>query len=256
MKKISLLFVAILGNLTLVFSQSEMQFPETSYDFGMIYEGGQPSHTFDVRNTGNEGLLINNVAPSCGCTTPQWSKNAIEPNQTGSITASYNSSGRIGPFFKSINIQSNAKVNPKTIYIKGVVVKKDDTLATKEEMKLPPVLEIERVNFTLGKLEKGRPALIKLNIKNTGKSPLKIFYVQSGCMCTSIKGWEPLKPGASQVLEVIYSSNEIGNLKDSFVVFSNDPAKPHTEVKIEATLVESLTKSSIMNQGSGGGMFR
>ena len=66
-------------------------------------------------------MIISNVQASCGCTTPKWTNEPVAPGKTGVITASYNSSGRPGPFTKSITVTSNAKSTPKVLTINGVV---------------------------------------------------------------------------------------------------------------------------------------
>jgi hypothetical protein len=99
----------------------EFVFEAESHDFGTIAEGTQATFEFKFTNIGKEPLVISNVQASCGCTTPKWTNEPIAPGKTGTITASYNSSGRPGPFTKSITVTSNAKSNPKVLTINGVV---------------------------------------------------------------------------------------------------------------------------------------
>jgi hypothetical protein len=99
----------------------EFVFEAESHDFGTIAEGTQAMFEFKFTNIGKEPLVISNVQASCGCTTPKWTSEPIAPGKTGMITASYNSSGRPGPFTKSITVTSNAKSNPKVLTINGVV---------------------------------------------------------------------------------------------------------------------------------------
>lgn len=102
-------------------TQPDFLFEAESHDFGTIPEGTQATYEFKFTNTGKEPLIISNVQASCGCTTPKWSNEPIAPGKTGTITASYNSSGRPGPFTKSITVTSNAKSSPKVLTINGVV---------------------------------------------------------------------------------------------------------------------------------------
>ena len=102
-------------------TQPDFLFEAESHDFGTVPEGTQATFEFKFTNTGKEPLIISNVQASCGCTTPKWSNEPIAPGKTGTITASYNSSGRPGPFTKSITVTSNAKSSPKVLTITGVV---------------------------------------------------------------------------------------------------------------------------------------
>jgi preprotein translocase subunit SecY len=101
--------------------QAEIKFAETSHDFGSIVEGAQATYEFSFTNTGNVPLVLSSVNASCGCTTPQWTKDPIAPGQTGKITAVFNSSGKGGPFSKSITVHSNAKSGSIVLTIKGNV---------------------------------------------------------------------------------------------------------------------------------------
>lgn len=94
-----------------------------TYDFGKVTEGPKVSYSFAFTNTGTKPLIIENVKASCGCTTPEWPKEPVLPGQKGVITATYNTSGRPGPFNKAITITSNADTPTKQLFIKGEVSK-------------------------------------------------------------------------------------------------------------------------------------
>jgi len=100
------------------------KFIEESFDFGgEIIDGEKVTHKFTFTNDGKSPLIIEKVKASCGCTTPDWPKKPIAPGETGEITATYNSKGRIGKFNKAVRITSNAATPTKVLYIKGVVIK-------------------------------------------------------------------------------------------------------------------------------------
>jgi hypothetical protein len=95
---------------------------EESYDFGTIKEnGGKVSHKFVVKNDGVQPLVITRVIASCGCTTPEWTKEPIAPGKTGEILVTYDPQGRPGPFAKTVSIYSNGKKGSQVITIRGEV---------------------------------------------------------------------------------------------------------------------------------------
>ena len=98
----------------------DFSFTEESYDFGHVPKGTPVTHEFTFANTGKEPIVINNVQASCGCTTPKWPKDPILPGKASTIQVQYNAA-HPGGFNKSVTITSNAKSNPKVLYIKGVV---------------------------------------------------------------------------------------------------------------------------------------
>lgn len=109
----------------------KIQLKETSFDFGRIPQGKPVTHIFKVANTGTAPLVLEDVQASCGCTTPEWSKDPIAPGATAEIKVGYNAATE-GPFEKSINIIYE-KGQMKTITIKGAVWKTPDQPAPKNQ---------------------------------------------------------------------------------------------------------------------------
>jgi len=102
-------------------NKADFKFEKEIHDFGTVVEGEMATHEFTFTNTGKEPLIISNVAASCGCTTPSWTREPVKPGEKGSIKAVYNSANRPGPFTKQVTITSNAKTATKVLTIKGVV---------------------------------------------------------------------------------------------------------------------------------------
>lgn len=103
-------------------TEGEITINKTLHDFGVVKQnGGNISATFIVTNNTKTPVILTNVVASCGCTTPQWTKEPIEPGKTGEVIATYNPQGRPGPFDKSITIATTG--NPERIIarIKGTV---------------------------------------------------------------------------------------------------------------------------------------
>lgn len=102
-------------------SQPQITFEGTEHDFGNIKEGTLANYEFKFTNTGKAPLILASVQPSCGCTTPEWSKEPIMPGGKGVIKASFNSNGRPGTFQKYITVKSNAANAEISLIIKGTV---------------------------------------------------------------------------------------------------------------------------------------
>ncbi|WP_205514494.1 DUF1573 domain-containing protein [Longitalea arenae] len=104
-----------------------VQLKETSYDFGKIPQGRPVTHNFELVNIGKEPLMLENVQASCGCTTPEWSKEAIQPGATSVIKVGYNAANE-GAFNKTITIIYNNN-QTKVLNITGSVYKGPTTSA-------------------------------------------------------------------------------------------------------------------------------
>jgi hypothetical protein len=92
---------------------------DNSHNFGKIPQGRPAVTTFEIVNTGTSPLKLDNVQASCGCTTPVWSHDAIEPGATAKIQVGYNAYAQ-GPFTKTVTIIYNTN-RTKTLTINGEV---------------------------------------------------------------------------------------------------------------------------------------
>ena len=98
-----------------------LQLKENSHNFGKIPQGRPAVYVFEIVNTGTTPLKLDNVQASCGCTTPEWSRDAIEAGGTAQIKVGYNAYAE-GPFTKTVTVVYNTNVT-KTITISGEVFK-------------------------------------------------------------------------------------------------------------------------------------
>lgn len=102
-------------------AQATITFDKPEHDFGKIKEGTLATYEFTFTNTGKAPLVLSNVQPSCGCTTPEWSKEPIMPGAKGTVKAVFNSYGRPGTFQKYITVKSNSSGGDVTLTFKGTV---------------------------------------------------------------------------------------------------------------------------------------
>lgn len=113
----------------------KITFEETTFNFDTIMQNGNGEHVFRFTNTGNAPLLITSAFSSCGCVVPEWPKEPIAPQASGSIKVKYNTS-KTGSFTKVIVVKSNDKETPKTILrINGIVVEAKEKKQTQNETK-------------------------------------------------------------------------------------------------------------------------
>ena len=95
---------------------------ETVHDFKTIKEkAGKVTAVFTFTNNTDKPVVITNVRPSCGCTTPEWTKEPIAPGKKGQVNATYDPAGRPGPFDKSIAVETSGDPASFSLRIKGNV---------------------------------------------------------------------------------------------------------------------------------------
>ena len=107
-------------------SLAEIQFEKMDHNFGRIKEEAGPAvFSFKFTNSGKVPLIIQGVEASCGCTTPEWSREPILPGKTGLIKVSYDPTQRPGAFAKSITINANVPKSTRVLTISGEVIEKN-----------------------------------------------------------------------------------------------------------------------------------
>lgn len=101
-------------------SLADIKLDKTTHDYGNIKQGDNGECEFKFVNNGKEPLVITNCMGSCGCTVPQCPKEPILPGKSGVVKVKYDTQ-RVGPIYKTVTINSNAKSGTQTIQIKGNV---------------------------------------------------------------------------------------------------------------------------------------
>jgi len=104
--------------------KTTMEVPDTKFIFGAMIDGDKARHTWKIKNTGSNPLLIANVQTSCGCTAPFYPKDPILPGQEGEITLEFNSAGKEGHVQKNALIIANTDNSPFSIGFEAEVAKK------------------------------------------------------------------------------------------------------------------------------------
>ena len=99
----------------------KIQFQKTEHDFGKILQGEQVSYTFKFKNVGNAPLIITSIEKTCGCTSPDFSKDPVKPGEEGKITITYDSKGHKGFQNKRVIVKANTNPSETILRIKAQV---------------------------------------------------------------------------------------------------------------------------------------
>jgi len=92
------------------------------HDFGDIIEKEPVEFKFEFKNASEEPMLIDNVRTTCGCTTPDWSWDPIEPDSTSFIRVVYDAKKQ-GFFNKKVKVFFSNQRKPTVLKIEGYVEK-------------------------------------------------------------------------------------------------------------------------------------
>ena len=252
MKKVCL----IISTLTLsvsVMAQPMMKLSQTEHNFGTFKEeAGRQTHEFLVTNSGNAPLVIQNIVASCGCTTPEWTKEPIPPGGKGKITAIYDPQNRPGAFNKTLSVYTNSKPEVVVLSIKGEVIPHEKTV---EELYIFPVgsVRFESNHLAFTNVKKTEKKIRVMQVINPSKEPVKIEFESLPQHLSLKANPETLKPGQKGIIEGTYDAtknNSWGNTSDMVKVKLNGVAQQNVYYYISANLVEdfsSLSKAELEN---------
>ena len=138
MKKLLFLAAAFAGITAMAQQKPDevIKLNTEKYDFGKIKQGTPVVTYFTLTNVSDKPVILENVVPSCGCTTPEWSKEPVAPNATTKIKVGYNAANAM-PFTKDITIRLAGIQEAKIIHITGEVLTADayDAYVKSDEFK-------------------------------------------------------------------------------------------------------------------------
>jgi Protein of unknown function (DUF1573) len=236
----------------LMFSQMVkpiISFDVSEYDFKNIYEtNGAVSYEFEYTNTGKVPLILQNVHASCGCTTPEWTKEPVVPGQIGRIKVTFDPRNRPGPFTKTITVTSNAEPSVATLTIKGTVIpSKMEQLGKASSYKYSiGDLKLQTVHASFGDIIMGEDDTISIPVVNTSaektlhprfqKVPdyLKVDFIP-----------DSLAPNGTGRIFFTFSSgrrNEWDYVIDRLLLTVNGEILPNNVISLTANVKEDFSK--------------
>tara|TARA_B100001250_G_C19785312_1_gene783866 strand:+ start:1261 stop:1704 length:444 start_codon:yes stop_codon:yes gene_type:complete len=92
------------------------------FDFGEINQDESVSKEFKLKNIGSAPLLIRSAKGSCGCTVPEWPREAVAAGEDAIIKVTFNSGNKKGKQNKTVSLVTNAIPSIKVLTIKGTVL--------------------------------------------------------------------------------------------------------------------------------------
>lgn len=94
---------------------------ETDFNFGSVTEGDVVKHTYKLKNTGNQPLLITDIRTTCGCTVPTWNKSPIAAGGSDQVEVKFDTKGKANEQVKKITIIANTFPAETELILRGMV---------------------------------------------------------------------------------------------------------------------------------------
>lgn len=245
MKKQLLFFVLIFFyGLTSTAQQTDAQveFMTTEHDFGEVDElGGPLTFDFTFFNKSDQPYQLTSVRASCGCTTPFWDKEAIQPGDTGLIKVVFNPLNRPGTFNKTVTIKSDGVPQVKLLRIKGKVKPKPKLLEDEFPTAIGGIrFKSKFINF--GTISTEKPVTEKIALFNASSDSISFLSrVVTGNHIAAIVKPAVMPPKTEAIMEVTYfpgKRDELGFVNDNMTLFTDELEESNKTFSVLATILE------------------
>jgi hypothetical protein len=247
------LFLQMMAISAMIVAQPLMKISDSTHDFGTFKEEAGPQrYDFIVSNTGNAPLMIQNIVASCGCTTPEWTKEPIPVGGRGKITAIYDPRDRPGKFSKTLTVYTNSKPEVQVLAIKGEVIPREKTIEELFSFPVGPV-RFESIHLAFTNIKKTEKKIRVMQLINTSSEPVRVEFDQVPPHLTLKTNPEVLKPGQKGIVEGTYDATKNdawGNVNDLIKVKINGVVQENVYYYVSANLVEdfsAMTKDDLEN---------
>ncbi len=99
-----------------------IKFDKETIDFGDAKLNHPVTVTYTFKNVSDKPVIIKSAQPSCGCTTPSWTKSPVLPGKKGEVKATYNAAA-LGQVNKTVFVNFQGIPQTLELHLKGTVKK-------------------------------------------------------------------------------------------------------------------------------------
>lgn len=242
-KTIALLLLAIFHCTAI--AQPKAEWVSTTHNYGIINENdGDAKCTFTLINTGDSPLVITNARVTCGCTRPKYSKDAIAPGDSTTISVSYDPVGRPGRFNKKIYIDTNTEPKRSTLEISGVVIANERTIKSRFPVEAGE-LKLKSSIVPLGEVKKGKFKTCFLDAYNSSTDSITPHWENMPDYLSVMTAPKTVPPGEQVTFTFYINTTKCptwGFFEDSVLLVPNTNSTHHIPVTTTTIITEDFSK--------------
>ena len=155
-----------------------IRFDQKVHDFGdVLIAEGPVNCVFTFTNIGKLPLVIHNVISSCGCTTPEWTREPVKPGNSGSIQATFSNDQGPYPFDKTLTVYvgvgSSSLDRPVILRLRGVSHEQKKDLDELFTTSIGP-LGLRKMQTSIGYIDQGIAKSDQMQVANLSKNELVV----------------------------------------------------------------------------------
>lgn len=227
---------------------AQISFEKETHNFGTIKEeGGNVTYKFEFVNIGASPLIVENVRPTCGCTSPEWTRNPIPPGGKGYVAATYNPTGRPGAFSKYLYIDSNSDISNTKLTISGEVTPKPRSIEDDYRYDMGEGLRLKANHLAFGNVNNTEKKDYKLEVINTSDKKLTLGFERVPAHLKIEFSPSVLRPNEKGSVIATYDAslkNDWGMVIDRVDVTINGTSERNYRLVISANIIEDFSSMS------------
>lgn len=225
----------------------QIEFEQTTHQFGTIQKGDKAEHTFVFTNVSDEAVVLQNVKASCGCTTPAWTRDEVAPGERGEIQVKYNTN-RVGAFTKTVTVTYDKEQRPVVLYIKGTVQTPAQSTDDVYKQKVGN-LAFDKVRENVGVLDSDKEKSMTFKVKNIGPKPIQLDKNISKEMMFDVSVDRPrLLPGEFTNIRVNAVGSKFinaGTFLSNITLNTDDELQPAKSLSLSGNINKVMTPEEL-----------
>jgi hypothetical protein len=221
---ICILAAGLMLTVSSVWSAPNLVIPEGEFNFGWVPQHSKVSHTFELKNLGDDTLRITRVIPGCGCTKAPLNKDVLAVGETAELEIIFSTGRYNGKVSKSPKVETNEGRAPKRVRIISNVTSRPDS--TTPLVMNPYKLDISQSG------EKTRDR-ITFTISNVSDEDLNIELIAFPYTLAEINLPRKVKAGSHVEAEVVVLADALkGEFTKSMTIQVDDADKTRFTIPI------------------------
>jgi hypothetical protein len=227
------------GSGSLAQDWANKMFDGLQHDFGTVARGAKVEHRFVLTNLYKEDIHISGVRSSCGCTSPEITRQTLKTYEKSEIIAKFNTHSFLGqksatvtvtidqPYFAEVQLQIAGYIRSDVVLSPGAV--------------------------ELGSVDQGKTAEKKIKVHYAGRDDWRITGVKSANPSLDATATEVSRGGGQVVYELAVRLKEgapVGYVKEQLTVLTNDRRATSFPVDVQGKVVPELSVASSLMLGT------
>ncbi len=197
-----------------VHAEPAFEISETAFNFGKVSQSVNVSHTFWIKSTGDDTLIISKVNPGCGCTRAPIQDTILAPGDSTSLKIYFDTKRYKGHVIKQPSFFTNA--SDKAFFIKILSEPLPDPTIVQPILIDPIKIDVSQFTETVRRIS-------EFNIINKGAVDYEVHLIDKPENDFDIKLPQIIKAGDTAIAKIIVRDESIEkHFQHSFTVEFND----------------------------------